>query len=230
MKSKFIYILSLLSVLLFFLTGCGENTENNNEQNVNNTFFANKAGTEISLNNTWNTLSNTSNNPNNTVNEIHLGLHDVESKEEELASFSTKLGGKDTPRSRNIGITTSILNETVVNDGETFSFCGTIGNPTADRGYEEADSFDADGNTVKTLGGGNCQVSSTLYNVVLQINDLEVKERHAHIKPVHYVEKDKDATVAYGSVDFKFKNNTGSKIKIYANSDLNNVNVRIVKM
>lgn len=77
---------------------------------------------------------------------------------------------------------------------------------------------------------GNCQVSSTLYNVVLQIPDLKVTERHAHIKPVHYVEKDKDATVAYGSVDFKFKNNTGRDIKIYANSDLKAVNVRIVKM
>lgn len=225
MKSKFIYILSLLSILLFFLAGCRE--DNTNKEN---TVSANRTSTEISLNNTSNTLSNTLNSSNNNLNEIHLGIHDVEKTEEELASFSTKLGGKDTPRSRNIGITTSILNETIVNDGETFSFCETIGNPTADKGYEEADSFDADGNTVKTLGGGNCQVSSTLYNVVLQVNDLEVKERHAHIKPVHYVEKDKDATVAYGSVDFKFKNNTGSKIKIYANSDLNSVNVRIVKM
>ncbi len=224
MKTKLIYILLLLSILLFFLAGCGKD---NNKQNEANTVSANRLSSEVSINNTTNELSNTS---ENVVNEIRVGLHEVENTQEELASFSTKLGGKDTPRTRNIGITTSILNETIVENGETFSFCGTIGNPTADMGYEEADSFDADGNTVKTLGGGNCQVSSTLYNVVLQIKDLEVKERHAHIKPVHYVEKDKDATVAYGSVDFKFKNNTGSKIKIYANSDLNSVNVRIVKM
>ena len=62
---------------------------------------------------------------------------------------------------------------------------------------------------------GNCQVSSTLYNVVLQIPELEVKERHAHIKPVHYVEKDKDATVAYGSVDFKFKNILNKTIYVF---------------
>lgn len=225
MKSKFIYILSVLSILLFFLTGCGK--DNTNETN---TVSANRTSAEASLNNTWDSLSNVSNTTQNITNEIRLGISDVEKTEEELASFSTKLSGKNTPRSRNIGITSSILNETIVEDGETFSFCGTIGNPTADKGYEEADSFDADGNTVKTLGGGNCQVSSTLYNVVLQISDLEVKERHAHIKPVHYVEKDKDATVAYGSVDFKFKNNTGSKIKIYANADLNSVNIRIVKV
>lgn len=168
---------------------------------------------------------------NTTKNEIRIGAHEAtQSEEQELATFSTKLGGKDTPRSRNIGITTSILNGTVVNNGETFSFCETVGNPTADKGYEEADSFNAEGETVKTLGGGNCQVSSTLYNVVLQIPELQVKERHAHVKPVHYVEKDKDATVAYGSVDFKFKNNTGSQIKIYANSDLNSVTIRIVKI
>lgn len=114
--------------------------------------------------------------------------------------------------------------------GETFSFCKTIGQPTADKGYEEADSFDKDGKTVKTLGGGNCQVSSTLYNVVLQIDGLDVKERHPHSKDVHYVEKGKDAAVSYGSVDFKFVNNTGNKVKIYANSDLNTVNIRIVKV
>ena len=76
---------------------------------------------------------------------------------------------------------------------------------------------------------GNCQVSSTLYNAVLKVKELEVKERHAHSKEVHYVAKDKDAAVSYGSVDFKFKNNTDSPIKIYATSDLNNVNIRIVK-
>lgn len=222
MKSKFIYFIFLLSVLLFFLAGCGENDNTSNETN---NVSANRTSTEISLNNTSNELANTT---YNTVNEIRIGLHEV--SEEELASFSTKLAGKDTPRSRNIGITTSILDGTEVESGETFSFCETIGNPTADKGYEEADSFDADGNTVKTLGGGNCQVSSTLYNVVLQISDLEVKERHAHSKAVHYVEKDKDAAVSYGSVDFKFKNNTGNTIKIYASFDLNSVNIRIVKL
>lgn len=164
---------------------------------------ANRISTNISVNNTYeNSITNTI----NVVNEIQIGHHDA--IEQELASFSTKLGGKDSPRSRNIKLTTSILNETIINNGDTFSFNGLIGNPTAERGYEEADSFNAEGKTVKTFGGGNCQVSTTLYNVVLQIKELEVKERHEHIKPVHYIEKGKDATVAYGSVDFKFKNNT----------------------
>ncbi len=165
------------------------------------------------------------------TNEIRIGAHEADGNTEvELASFSTKLSGKNTARSRNIGITTSTLNETIVKSGETFSFCGLIGKPSSEQGYEEADSFNKDGETVKTLGGGNCQVSSTLYNVVLQIPELEVKERHAHSKDVHYVAKDKDAAVSYGSVDFKFKNNFENDIKIYATSNLTNVTIRIVKL
>lgn len=220
-KKTFFYINVILLYLIFFLTGCGNNEnildDNTNSQNIS----ASRINTDISLN-----ISET--NIVNNINEIRIAEHEVD--EEELASFSTKLGGKNTPRSRNIGITTSTLNGTLVKNGETFSFCDTIGNPTADKGYEEADSFDADGKTVQTLGGGNCQVSSTLYNAVLKVKSLQVKERHAHSKSVHYVAKDKDAAVSYGSVDFKFKNNTGSDIKIYASSDLNSVNVRIVKI
>lgn len=226
MKIEKICIAFTIFVLVFSLAGCGNNDSNNN------TVSANRVSTEVTINNTMNNVSNGNNiTTTNNITEIRIAEHEVKStKEVEISSFSTKLGGKDTPRSRNIGITCSILNETIIKNGETFSFCGIVGNPTADRGYEEADSFDTNGKTVKTYGGGNCQVSSTIYNAVLAVQDLEVKERHAHIKPVHYVEKDKDATVAYGSVDFKFKNNTGSDIKLYVNSDLNSVNVRIVKM
>ena len=94
---------------------------------------------------------------NSITNEIRIGAHEVDGNEApletELASFSTKLGGKNTARSRNIGITTSTLNETIVKNGETFSFCECIGKPSAEQGYEEADSFNKDGETVKTLGG-----------------------------------------------------------------------------
>lgn len=222
---KSIYFIIITIFTLFAFTGCSNNDEN---KNVSHDDSARAAKLNANI-----TLENTDSFENTVQNEIHLGAHEQTNEpapEQDLASFSTKLGGKNTPRSRNIGITTSTLNETIVKNGETFSFCQTLGKPTADRGYEEADSFDKDGNTVKTLGGGNCQVSSTLYNVVLQIPELKVTERHAHVKPVHYVAKDKDATVSYGSVDFKFKNNTGSDIKIYANSDLSSVNIRIVEM
>lgn len=222
MNKKTLYLFLIISVFLILLTGCRNNSDNILEENIS----VNRTSAEVSTN-------NINSNSKNTVstNEIGIAAHEVDEQyETELASFSTKLGGRDTSRSHNISITSSTINETIIKNGETFSFNEIVGEPTADKGYKEADSFDKNGETIQTLGGGNCQVSSTIYNVVLQIPDLKVTERHAHIKPVHYVAKDKDATVSYGSTDFKFKNNTGSDIKIYVNSDLNGVNARIVKM
>lgn len=223
---KRLSIFLIVFVCIIFLSGCSNNNEQNNLTDTNT---SNVARLNSNINITNSNTDNNSNDNNTNVNIIEI-TKNAQSSEELLASFSTKLGGRDTPRSRNIGITTSTLNGTIISPNETFSFCETIGNPTAEMGYENADSFDADGNTVQTLGGGNCQVSSTLYNVVLQIPDIKVTERHAHSKAVHYVEKDKDAAVSYGSVDLKFKNNTGSTIKIYATSDLNSVNIRIVRI
>ena len=80
------------------------------------------------------------------------------------------------------------------------------------------------------LGGGNCQVSSTIYNAVLQTSGLVVTERHPHGKPVAYVEKDHDAAISYGSMDLKFRNDTGYDIKLYVSSDDSYVSVRIVRI
>lgn len=67
--------------------------------------------------------------------------------------------------------------------------------------------------------GGNCQISSTLYNAVLLVPNLVVTERHAHSNSVPYIAKGKDAAVAYGSYDFKFRNDTGTPVKILASSN-----------
>ena len=80
---------------------------------------------------------------------------------------------------------------------------------------------------LKVFGGGNCQVSSTLYNAVLAVPSLKVTERHEHSNDVPYVAEGKDAAVAYGSYDFKFVNNTGNDIKIKASTDSNNVTISI---
>lgn len=120
--------------------------------------------------------------------------------------------------------------EQLLNRGETFSFCNTVGKATPDKGYQKADIFDKDGNVTKGYGGGNCQISSTLYNAVLKLSNLSVVERHEHSKKVYYVPVGKDAAVAYGSIDFKFKNNYDHDIKIYASADTNNIYIRIVKV
>lgn len=82
----------------------------------------------------------------------------------------------------------------------------------------------------KDFGGGNCQVSSTLYNAVLAAPNLAVTERHAHSNHVPYVKKGKDAAVAYGSYDLKFKNNSGNDIKIKCSTDGNSVTTTLVTL
>ena len=112
-----------------------------------------------------------------------------------------------------------------------FLFVIPFGDTTQDKGYVAADSFDEDGDTIQTYGGGVCQISSTLYNAVLALPEqLTVVERHPHSKPVAYVEQGKDATVSYSSVDFRFQNNLEHPIKIYASYEDTSITIRIVKI
>ncbi len=117
-------------------------------------------------------------------------------------------------------------------NGSTFSlFCNTIGPATSAKGYQEADIF-----LImmvikkKGLGGGNCQVSTTLYNAVLKVSGLSVIERHEHSNKVPYIKSGKAAAVAYGSYDLKFRNNTGNDIRIEASATANNVSINLYKI
>lgn len=77
---------------------------------------------------------------------------------------------------------------------------------------------------------GNCQISSTLYNAILTIPSLVVTERHSHSNKVPYIQKGKDAAVAYGSYDFKFRNDFGNDIKILASTDGSNVTTTLLSI
>ena len=178
------------------------------------------------------TVINESQNVNNTSikNDSEMPTVETPKKEEEISSFSTKIYTHDSARQNNIYITCSALTDTVVTNGSTFSFCNTLGPSTSAKGYQEADIFDKDGNKKKGLGGGNCQVSTTLYNAVLKVSSLEVTERHEHSNKVPYIANGKDAAVAYGSYDFKFVNNSGSDIKIVASATNNNVSITLYKI
>ncbi len=165
-----------------------------------------------------------------SINEITDKKPEVK-KEEEISSFSTKIyTPNDKARQQNISLTCSKLNETIVKSGDTFSFCNTVGKATPEAGYQKADIFDKDGNTVKGYGGGNCQISSTLYNAILSLPSISVIERHEHSKEVYYVPLGKDAAVAYGSIDFKFRNDYDYDIKIYASNSTNSIDIKIVKL
>jgi len=149
--------------------------------------------------------------------------------EKEISTFTTLIHSKDEERQNNINITVSSLNDTVVNASETFSFCDTVGKATSDKGYEKADVY-VKGKLVKALGGGICQVSTTLYNAVLQVPELEVTERHEHSGNVPYIEDGKDAAVSYGSYDLKFINHLNNSIKIKAENNENEIIVKIVEL
>jgi len=184
-----------------------------------------------------NTDSNTNTNTNSESNISNYNSNNSSSNiakvpvETEIATYSTKIQNKrDLNRQGNITITCSALNNTTVAPGSTFSFCDTVGQSTEDRGYKEANVI-IQGVETKGLGGGNCQVSSTLYNAVLAApNELEVVERHPHSAPVPYIEEGKDAAVSYGSHDFKFKNNTTSTIKIVAENTTDNITIKLIKI
>ena len=146
----------------------------------------------------------------------------------EIASFSTKIHNKENARQNNIKITCNALTNTEIKSGEVFSFCNTVGKATEEKGYQEADIF-VDGKKQKGVGGGNCQVSTTLYNAVANVDGIEIIERHEHSNDVPYIEKGKDAAVSYGSYDLKFKNNTPNTIKIIVEFDEENITAKIIK-
>ncbi|MBQ6991967.1 MAG: VanW family protein [Clostridia bacterium] len=175
-----------------------------------------------------------SNNSNNTESNNNSAVRITSKKqqpvEEEISTFSTTIYIKDESRQNNLTLACSQLNGTIVKSGETFSFCDTLGPAKPEDGYQKADTFDSDGDIFQEYGGGKCQVSSTLYNAVLNIPNIEIVERHPHSGDVDYVEEGKDAAVAYGSVDFKFTNNTGYDIKIQASNTPDNVNISIIKI
>lgn len=149
--------------------------------------------------------------------------------EEEISSFSTKIIDDDEDRDTNIRITCNEINGTIVKNGEEFSFNKVAGNPTPDRGYKKAGVF-IDGELKKGYGGGNCQVSTTIYNAVNKIDGIKVTERHEHEKEVGYIEMGKDSTVAYDDLDLKFRNNTSYDIKLYTELSDNKVKVTINKL
>ena len=134
-----------------------------------------------------------------------------------LGSYSSSAAGGTSGRIHNVGLTASICNGQIVLPGETFSFNGVVGDTTAEKGYQEAAGYQ-DGKVVQVLGGGECQVSSTLFSAILY-TDLDVLERANHSMPVHYVPSGMDATVFWDSPDFKFENNHKYPVKIVMNMD-----------
>lgn len=131
-----------------------------------------------------------------------------------LAQASTNLDESNVPRTNNVRLASASINGTILNPGDEFSYNGVVGERTEARGYKPAGAY-VNGQVVDEFGGGVCQPSSTLYMAVLRA-DLEVTERHNHSFTVAYTPLGEDATVDYGNLDFRFKNDTDYPIKIVA--------------
>ena len=129
-----------------------------------------------------------------------------------LATFSTKYNAKDVDRTTNLQIASRKINGTVIMPGETFSYNKALGERTIAAGYKEAKVYE-NGRVVDGLGGGICQISSTLYNSIVFAN-LDIVSRRNHQFVPSYVTEGRDATVVYGLQDFKFKNNRKYPVKI----------------
>ena len=129
-----------------------------------------------------------------------------------LSTYSTRYSTRDRDRTTNLQLAASKINGTVLMPGETFSYNQVVGERTIAAGYKEAPIY-VEGEVVDGLGGGICQITSTLYNAVLYAN-LEIVERSNHQFVPSYVIASRDATVVYGSIDFKFKNNRDYPIKL----------------
>ena len=144
---------------------------------------------------------------------------------DELATRKTYIAGSSN-RLSNIKLVAESINGTVLNPGGEFSFNGIVGKRTSERGFREAGAY-MGGNVVQEIGGGICQVSSTIYDCVLHA-DLEVVERRAHSFTVSYLPFGNDATINWGTIDFRFKNNTDYPLKIETEVSGRDLTVRLI--
>ncbi|MGM9549002.1 MAG: VanW family protein [Faecousia sp.] len=129
-------------------------------------------------------------------------------------------------RTDNLKLACAALNGVVLNPGDTFSFNNTLGERTTAKGYKSAPAYSGS-DLVNEVGGGICQVSSTLYCSAL-LADLEIVARSSHSFPVSYIDYGMDATVSWRSPDFKFRNSTNYPIKIEAEVSGGYVSIQIL--
>ncbi|MBR3255657.1 MAG: VanW family protein [Clostridia bacterium] len=150
-----------------------------------------------------------------TKPEITVDQIGTEAFPDRLSIFTTKYDASNYNRTTNLRLACEKINGKVLLSGETFSYNKTVGERTIAAGYKDAAIYSG-GKVVDGLGGGICQISSTLYNAVLMAN-LEIVERRNHQFVTSYLPEGRDATVVYGLTDFQFKNTRKYPVRVMAN-------------
>ncbi|MCL1844551.1 MAG: VanW family protein [Defluviitaleaceae bacterium] len=158
--------------------------------------------------------------PEVTAESLHEKLF-----RDELAYRTTDVAGT-AARLNNVVVAASYIDGMVLNPGDVFSFNETVGRSSEARGFRPAGGF-RDGQLVDMVGGGICQVASSLYDNVLHAY-LEVVRRRAHTLPITYLPLGHDAAIYYGVLDFRFRNNTNYPIRIEIEFDEREMTTRIV--
>ena len=149
--------------------------------------------------------------PSKTINDLG-----EEAFPDLIATYTTRYDPSNYNRSNNLALASKKINGTILMPGEIFSYNKVVGARTIEAGYKEAGAY-AGGGVVQSVGGGICQISSTIYNTALLAN-LEIVDRSNHQFQTSYVSVSRDATVSWGSLDFKFKNTRSYPIKIVASA------------
>ena len=121
-----------------------------------------------------------------------------------IASFKTEFDTRDRPRSSNIARAAGLIDGAIIMPSEGFSFNDRVGPRTREAGFEEAREI-VDSEYVIGIGGGVCQVSSTLYNAAI-LAGFEIVERRPHSRVSGYIQAGRDATVYYPTIDLRFRN------------------------
>ncbi|MBH5320648.1 VanW family protein [Paenibacillus sp. GSMTC-2017] len=144
--------------------------------------------------------------------EITLEKLKAEGIDRKIISYTTSFATSAEGRAHNVTVTAETLHDWYLAPGETFSYSKLIAEAEKRHTYKEAPVI-LNGKFVPGIGGGICQVSSTLYQAVLR-SGLDIVSRRNHSLPVAYMPVGQDATYATDTIDFKFRNNTGKAILI----------------
>lgn len=157
---------------------------------------------------------------------VKLTNEDVKPLTMILGSYTTYYDESNTTRTHNIEIASQKINGTLIKPGQVFSFNDVVGERTAEAGFDDAPVM-IDGKLVPGIGGGICQVSSTLFNTAL-LSGMDIVERTPHFEPVSYIPDGRDATVAWGYLDFQFKNPYNHSIYVISIMENNELTIYIV--
>ncbi|MDR1391649.1 MAG: VanW family protein [Clostridiales bacterium] len=173
---------------------------------------------------------NISNNKKQKDHKNFEQISEVEvlATEEIISEYSTKIIDKTKNRTHNIKAAAKKFEKIVVEPEETVSFNEIVGRRSQKTGFKKAKGLIGKKGT-EMYGGGICQLATTVYQAA-KIANLEIVERHKHQKNIAYVKAGQDATISFGKLDLKIKNNLSHKIKFLIIINPNFVKVSILKI